>query len=145
MRRTVAWTADNVNKIPSTSDLQTAGFQAAGPETPRRNSKTCTLSLSLVARKVTSPGTARPDWAIAVELADRLGTDLGFGSVDDVLAEIATESAIEALLGRFTMRTPGSIADEDEKRAVERGDVDDEDSEEAGHAPDTEERPDALT
>jgi len=52
--------------------------------------------ISLVARKVTSPGTARPDWAIAVELADRLGTDLGFGSVDDVLAEIASVSDVHA-------------------------------------------------
>ncbi|MEC9395148.1 MAG: NADH-quinone oxidoreductase subunit NuoG, partial [Actinomycetota bacterium] len=52
--------------------------------------------ISLVARKVTSPGTARPDWVIAVELADRLGTDLGFGSVDDVLAEIASVSDVHA-------------------------------------------------
>ncbi len=52
--------------------------------------------VSVVARKVTAPGTARPDWAIAVELADRLGTDLGFGSVDDVLAELAAVSPIHA-------------------------------------------------
>jgi len=52
--------------------------------------------VSVVARKVTSPGTSRPDWAIAVELAERLGADLGFTSVDDVLAELAAVSAIHA-------------------------------------------------
>ncbi|MBI00468.1 MAG: hypothetical protein CL467_07730 [Acidimicrobiaceae bacterium] len=54
--------------------------------------------VSLVVRKVTAPGTARPDWAIAVELADRLGTDLGFGSVDEVLAELASVSGVHAVL-----------------------------------------------
>ena len=50
--------------------------------------------VSVVARKVTSPGTSRPDWAIAVELAERLGTDLGFTLVDDVLAELGEVSPI---------------------------------------------------
>ena len=50
--------------------------------------------VSVVARKVTSPGTSRPDWAIAVELAERLGTDLGFTSVDDVLAELGEVSPV---------------------------------------------------
>lgn len=36
----------------------------------------------------------------------------------DVLQEIGTPEAVKALLGRFTMRTPGSIVDEEEKRAV---------------------------
>jgi len=49
-----------------------------------------------VARKVTSPGTARPDWMIAVDLARRLGTDLGIASPDDVWAELATVSPIHA-------------------------------------------------
>ena len=52
--------------------------------------------VSVVARKVTSPGTSRPDWAIAVELAERLGTDLGFTSVDDVLAELREVSPVHA-------------------------------------------------
>lgn len=52
--------------------------------------------VSVVSRKVTSPGISRPDWAIAVELADRLGVDLGFGSVADVLAEMATVSQVHA-------------------------------------------------
>jgi len=37
---------------------------------------------------VTSPGTARADWAIATELARMLGADFGFGSPEDVWEEI---------------------------------------------------------
>ena len=36
----------------------------------------------------------------------------------EVLRDIGSPEAVKALLGRFTMRTPGSIVDEDEKRAV---------------------------
>ena len=36
----------------------------------------------------------------------------------EVLKGIGSEEAVTALLGRFTMRTPGSIVDEDEKRTV---------------------------
>ena len=41
-----------------------------------------------LARRVTAPGTAREDWIIAVDLADRLGTDFGVSSVEDLQAEI---------------------------------------------------------
>ncbi|HBA94794.1 MAG TPA: hypothetical protein DCZ35_03020, partial [Acidimicrobiaceae bacterium] len=52
--------------------------------------------VSRVVRKVTSPGTSRPDWMIAVDLADRLGTDLGFMSSEDVWAELTAVSAVHA-------------------------------------------------
>ena len=42
---------------------------------------------------VTPPGTARADWAIAVELATRLEADLGFDAVEQIWAEIASLSA----------------------------------------------------
>jgi predicted molibdopterin-dependent oxidoreductase YjgC len=42
-----------------------------------------------VAQQVNAPGTARPDWMIAVELATRLGHDLGLRSVDEVTDAIA--------------------------------------------------------
>jgi NADH-quinone oxidoreductase subunit G len=45
--------------------------------------------VSRVVQKVTHPGTAWADWMVAVELAHRLGTELGFESVDQVTAEIA--------------------------------------------------------
>ncbi|MGI9034156.1 MAG: NADH-quinone oxidoreductase subunit NuoG [Acidimicrobiales bacterium] len=40
-------------------------------------------------QKVTAPGTARPDWMIATELAVRMGGDPGFETLDAVAAEIA--------------------------------------------------------
>jgi NADH-quinone oxidoreductase subunit G len=39
-------------------------------------------------QKVTPPGTARPDWMIASELAFYLGADLGFDSLDGIAVEI---------------------------------------------------------
>jgi NADH-quinone oxidoreductase subunit G len=39
--------------------------------------------------KITPPGTARADWMIAAELADRLGGDLGLTSVEQITDEIA--------------------------------------------------------
>ena len=52
--------------------------------------------VTTVNQKVTSPGTARPDWMIAAELAFRLGADLGITSVDDVWAELAELSPLHA-------------------------------------------------
>lgn len=52
--------------------------------------------ITAVRQKVTPPGTARPDWMIAAELAMRLGNDMGFGSVTDVTNEIAAVSAMHA-------------------------------------------------
>ncbi|MGE0729775.1 MAG: NADH-quinone oxidoreductase subunit NuoG [Acidimicrobiia bacterium] len=46
-----------------------------------------------VRQAVTPPGTARADWAIAVELAARLEADLGFEDVAGIWAEIEAVSA----------------------------------------------------
>ncbi len=43
-----------------------------------------------LAQKVTAPGTARPDWMIAAELALRMGSDLGFDTIDRLGAEVAS-------------------------------------------------------
>jgi NADH-quinone oxidoreductase subunit G len=45
--------------------------------------------VSRLNQKVTPPGTARSDWMIAVELAARLGVDLGYESVAQITNEIA--------------------------------------------------------
>ena len=45
--------------------------------------------VSVLNQKITGPGTARPDWIVAVELARRLGVDLGLESTDAIRAEIA--------------------------------------------------------
>jgi len=52
--------------------------------------------VTAVNQKVTSPGTARPDWMIAAELAWQLGNDLGFDSADGVTREIAKVSGLHA-------------------------------------------------
>jgi NADH-quinone oxidoreductase subunit G len=45
-------------------------------------------------QKVTAPGSARPDWMIAVQLASRLGSNLGANSLEDLWAEIETVSPL---------------------------------------------------
>ncbi len=45
--------------------------------------------VTTLAAKVTPRGTSRPDWMIAVELAELLGGDLGVSSVDDLTEAIA--------------------------------------------------------
>jgi len=45
--------------------------------------------VSRLGQKVTGPGTVRPDWMVAVELATRMGADLGFDTLDGIAAEIA--------------------------------------------------------
>ncbi len=46
-----------------------------------------------VAKKVNTPGVARPDWMIAVELADRLGHDLGASSVEGISEQLMSVGA----------------------------------------------------
>jgi NADH-quinone oxidoreductase subunit G len=57
--------------------------------------------------KVTPPGTARADWMIAAELAQRLGGDLGLTSVEQITDEIARVAPAYA---RITTRALGSTA-----------------------------------
>ena len=63
--------------------LSAAGFAEKAGTTTNIEGRVSTLS-----QRVTPPGTARPDWMIAAELAARLGTDLGFASVESVWTEI---------------------------------------------------------
>ena len=51
-----------------------------------------------IRQKITPPGTARPDWMIAAELAYRLGYDLEITGPEDVWEEISSRSAVH---GRF--------------------------------------------
>ncbi|MEA2973814.1 MAG: NADH-quinone oxidoreductase subunit [Actinomycetota bacterium] len=58
-------------------------------------------------QKVTAPGTARPDWTIAVELATRLGSDLGFDSLDSIAAEVERLAPSHAGLTPAMLAAPG--------------------------------------
>ena len=59
--------------------------------------------VSPIAQKVTPPGTARPDWMIAAELAAQMGADLGFIDLDELWAEIAQASELHADLSMATI------------------------------------------
>jgi NADH-quinone oxidoreductase subunit G len=63
--------------------LPAAGYAERGGTTTNMEGR-----VSRLAAKVVPPGVARADWVIATELADRLGADLGFESLDGIWAEI---------------------------------------------------------
>jgi len=63
--------------------LAAAGFAEKAGTTTNIEGRVSTLS-----QRVTPPGTARPDWMLASELALRLGAELGFGNAAEILAEI---------------------------------------------------------
>lgn len=69
--------------LPATSFLEADGSHTnvEGRVTPIR-------------QKITPPGTARPDWMIAAEIAYRLGHDLEITAPEDVWAEISSRSAV---------------------------------------------------
>ncbi len=64
--------------------LPAAGFGEKGGTTTNLEGRVTTLG-----RKVTAAGTSRPDWMIAATLAQGLGTDLGYRTVDDITDAIA--------------------------------------------------------
>jgi anaerobic selenocysteine-containing dehydrogenase len=63
--------------------LPAAGYAERGGTTTNIEGR-----VSRLAAKVVSPGVSRADWVIATELADRLGADLGFESLDGIWSEI---------------------------------------------------------
>ena len=65
--------------------LPAAGYAEKAGTTTNIEGRTTAL-----AQKITAHGTARPDWMIAGEIARQLGTELGFTSVAEVTAAIAT-------------------------------------------------------
>ena len=69
--------------LPATSFLEADGSHTnvEGRITPIR-------------QKITPPGTARPDWMIAAEIAYRLGHDLKITAPEDVWEEISSRSAV---------------------------------------------------
>jgi NADH-quinone oxidoreductase subunit G len=75
--------------------------------------------ISRLHQKVTAPGTARPDWEIAVMLADQLGGDLGLESLEGIWDELErvapshagiTRSRIDSREG-FDGIVAGEVAD----------------------------------
>jgi NADH-quinone oxidoreductase subunit G len=63
-------------------------FPVAGPDEVDGTHTNVEGRISVLDQAVTAPGTARPDWMVAAELALRLGSDLGVESRADLWAEI---------------------------------------------------------
>jgi len=63
---------------------------AAGPGEVTGTHTNIEGRISTLGQAVTPPGTARPAWMMAAELAMRLGADLGLESVADIWAEITS-------------------------------------------------------
>jgi NADH-quinone oxidoreductase subunit G len=84
-----------VDALPTASTAHADVVLPAAMYTERRGTFTNIEGrISWLGKKVTAPGTARPDWMIAVELARHLGGDLGAGSLEDLWAEIESVSAL---------------------------------------------------
>ena len=62
--------------------------------------------VSLLERKVTPPGTARADWMLATDIAQRLGADLGLESIDGIWREIERVSPAHAGITHDLLRSP---------------------------------------
>ncbi len=66
--------------------------------------------ISGLSKKVTPPGTARPDWMIAAEIAGQLGIDLGFIDLDELWAELRGVSPVHAATSMADIADAGSDA-----------------------------------
>ena len=83
--------------------LPAAGYAEKSGTTTNLEGRVTRLSA-----KVSAPGVARPDWMIAVELAARLGIDLGVESVDDLTEEIARVAPSHLGLGLAALTARGA-------------------------------------
>jgi NADH-quinone oxidoreductase subunit G len=89
--------------------------------------------VSTLAQIVTPPGTAQPDWAIAADLAFRLGADLGLESIEQIgeeiervapafaglLHDLAAPSGVDGVLVSLPSRSNGETAEETEGETEE--------------------------
>jgi NADH-quinone oxidoreductase subunit G len=64
--------------------------------------------VSRLSRKVTPPGTARPDWILAADIANRLGADLGLESVVGIWDEIEELAPAHAGITRQLLESPAA-------------------------------------
>ena len=66
--------------------------------------------VSTVGRKVTAAGTSRPDWMIAAAIAQGLGTDLGYRTVEQITDDIAAKVAgFDEITGAALAASPDGI------------------------------------
>jgi NADH-quinone oxidoreductase subunit G len=98
-----------VDTLPNASNahahviLPAAGFGEKSGTTTNLEGRVTVLS-----SKVSAPGTARPDWMIATELAAMLGNDFGYETVGDVTDDIAATVPTHAGATRAELNRPGN-------------------------------------
>jgi NADH-quinone oxidoreductase subunit G len=80
--------------------LATAGYAEVDGTTTNVEGR-----VSRLTQKVTPPGTSRPDWMLAAELAYRLDSDLGLESIDGIWDEIERLSPAHAGITRAVLES----------------------------------------
>ncbi|NCZ71095.1 MAG: hypothetical protein EBY80_13230, partial [Actinobacteria bacterium] len=112
--------------------LTAAGAQVTGTVNPQGLATTARFEygtttnlegrVTRLARKVNVAGTARPDWMVAIELADIMGHDLGVGSVSDVHADLISSVAefASATRAALSARPDGVLLNHSSKVAPAR-------------------------
>ena len=68
----------------------------------------CEGRVSVLHRKVTPPGTARPDWLLALELAGRLGQDWAVDGASDLWAELVAGSPAHVAASAEALAEPAN-------------------------------------
>jgi len=81
------------DSIAAAADIVLA---ASGPAETHGTFTNLEGRVSICRQRVTPAGTARADWMIASEISRRLGTDLGFDSVESIRSEIAAVSPLHS-------------------------------------------------
>jgi NADH-quinone oxidoreductase subunit G len=97
-------TALNASSVHADVVLPAAGYAERGGTTTNLEGRVTRL-----AAKVVPPGVSRADWVIAAELADRLGADLGFESLEGVWAEIERISPTHSGCTMGALSAPGAL------------------------------------
>ena len=99
-----------IDTLPNASNahadviLPAAGFAEKSGTTTNLEGRVTQLS-----SKVSAPGTSRPDWMIASELALILGTDFGYELAEDITADIAATVPTHAGATPSALRASGNV------------------------------------
>jgi NADH-quinone oxidoreductase subunit G len=95
-------TLPNASTLQADVVLPVAAFSEVEGTTTNLEGRVTRLS-----QKVTPPGTARADWIVAAELADRLGADLGVSaSAGELWGELVEHAATHASLAAERLEDP---------------------------------------
>ncbi|MCB0977247.1 MAG: molybdopterin-dependent oxidoreductase, partial [Acidimicrobiales bacterium] len=115
--RTVIAVETFANDSTASADIV---FPAAGPAEVGGSTTNLEGRVTVLRQKVTPPGTARPDWQVAAELAFLLGDDLGFDDVESIWKELSTLSSLhEGLTVTDLLAEPDGVVADRRKQSAE--------------------------